>query len=136
MCQLLLYTTMNWGWCDMWKIKTNQAAWKAAVQAGAEEAVEALANQMMNDSLQYIPKNRSILRDSGSIKKEKKGVRFLVWRTVYALYQWYGVRTDGTHRVKKYTTRGTGTQWVEKAKAKRLSAWTKVVKNAFAKGMK
>lgn len=119
----------------MWTIKINKAAWKAAVEAGAEEAVEALANQMMNDSLQYIPKSRSVLRDSGTITKEKKGVRFLVWRTVYALYQWYGVRADGTHRVKHYTTRGTGTQWVEKAKSQNLSSWNEVAQNAFTKGL-
>lgn len=35
----------------------------------------------------------------------------ITYESPYARYQYYGVRADGTHKVKNYTTPGTGPYW-------------------------
>lgn len=118
------------------EIKTNKAVWKAALEAGAEVASAALAEQMMNDSRDKIPDDgEHSLRDIGRIEKTDAGQRDLVWSSVYAAYQWYGMRVDGTHVVENYTTPGTGKAWVDTARAENKKKWDTVSQNAFAKGM-
>lgn len=116
------------------EIKTDKAAWAAAIKAGAEAASAALAEQMMSDSLDKIPDDgEHTLRDIGRIEETGTGSRDLVWSNVYAGYQWYGMRVDGTHVVEHYTTPGTGKMWVETARAENQESWNKVAQNAFAK---
>lgn len=119
------------------EVKTNRAAWKATLEAGAEAASQALAEQMKSDSWDFIPDDgEHDLRNIGRIEKIDTGQRDLVWSSVYAAYQWYGMRIDGTHVVENYTTPGTGKAWVDTAKAQRKDVWDKVAQNAFARGMK
>lgn len=118
------------------QIKTNWSAWIAAVEAGADAASAALAEQMLADSRDYIPDDgEHMLRDIGRIEAKKTGERDLVWSSVYAGYQWYGVRADGTHVVQHYTTAGTGKAWVDEAKSANGAAWKLVAQNGFNKGM-
>lgn len=118
------------------EIKTDRTLWKATLEAGAEAASAALAEQMMNDSLDKIPDDgEHTLRDIGRIERTDAGQRDLVWSNVYAAYQWYGMRVDGTHVVENYTTSGTGKAWVDAARAENQTAWNTVAQNAFAKGM-
>ena len=35
----------------------------------------------------------------------------ITYQSPYARYQYYGIRGDGTHKVKHYTTPGTGPYW-------------------------
>ena len=56
-------------------VKTNRAAWESAVERAADKAAEALAVQMMNDSLDKIPRQEGTLRDSGRVEKSRTGVR-------------------------------------------------------------
>lgn len=119
------------------EIKTNRAAWKAAVEAGAEAGSIALAEQMMGDSRDFIPDDgEHTLRDIGRIEKTGNGDRDLVWSNVYAGYQWYGQRIDGSHVVKNYTTPGTGSHWVDRAGEQNKDKWDTVAQNAFTKGLK
>lgn len=121
----------------MLTIKTNRAAWKATLEAGAEAASQALSEQIKSDSWDFIPDDGEHgLRNIGRIEKIDTGQRDLVWSSVYAAYQWYGMRIDGTHVVENYTTPGTGKAWVDTAKAQRKDVWDKVAQNAFARGMK
>lgn len=118
------------------EIKTDRAKWAALVAKAADAAADALADQMMNDSLDKIPDDgEHTLRDSGRIEKVDAGSRDLVWSNVYAGYQWYGMRIDGSHVVQHYTTPGTGKAWVETAHTENQAKWDKVAQNAFAKGM-
>lgn len=116
-------------------VSTDRAVWKAAIEKAADFAAAALAEQMMQDSINKIPKQEGTLRDIGRIDKVDTGGRDLVWSNVYAAYQWYGMRVDGTHVVKNYTTPGTGKMWVEAARAERGETWQKVAQNAFEKGL-
>lgn len=118
-------------------VKTNRAAWESAVTRAGDRAVEALANQMKNDSLPHIPDDgEHTLRDHSRIEKPRECERVLVWNDVYAGYQWYGMRADGTHVVRHYTTSGTGKMWVEQARAENADKWQKTAQNAFTEGLK
>ena len=123
-------------------VKTDRAKWTATMNHAKDVALYALAEQMLADSEQFVPySNGSVqsagqLRESGHVVAGESGRMYLVWDTVYALFQWFGVRADGTHRVRHYTTPGTGKQWVETAKARYQSRWNEIVQKAFTEGIR
>jgi hypothetical protein len=123
-------------------VKTDKAKWIGAINQARDVAAYALAEQMLADSEQYVPysggssQSAGDLRESGRVEKGESGRLYLVWDTVYALYQWFGVRADGSHRVRKYTTPGTGTQWVDKAKAAKQDNWQKIAQKKFTEALK
>ena len=57
----------------------------------------------------YVPMDNGDLRTTISVKSDS-----ITYESPYARYQYYGVREDGTHKVKNYTTPGTGTYWDKK----------------------
>ena len=123
-------------------VKTDRTKWTATVKTASDLAAAALAEQMLNDSEPFVPlsggssQSSGNLRESGRIDKGESGVRYLIWDTVYALYQWFGVRHDGTHRVHHYTTPGTGTKWVDRAKQQYAADWQKVAQSHFNGGFR
>lgn len=124
-------------------VKTNKAKWIDAVNNASDAAMYALAEQMLADSEQYTPlsggssQSMGGLRESGKVVKgEDKGIFYLVWDTVYALYQWFGVRADGSHAVHNYTTPGTGKLWVETAKKDHGDKWRDIAQKKFTEAMK
>lgn len=54
----------------------------------------------------YVPKDEGNLRTIVDIESNS-----ITYESPYARYQYYGMREDGTHVVKNYTTPGTGTYW-------------------------
>ena len=54
----------------------------------------------------YVPMDKGDLRTIIDIQSN-----CITYEIPYARYQYYGVREDGTHEVKNYTTPGTGTYW-------------------------
>jgi len=54
----------------------------------------------------YVPKDEGNLRTIVDIENNS-----ITYESPYALYQYYGMRDDGTHVVKNYTTPGTGPYW-------------------------
>lgn len=118
-------------------VKTDRKKWAGVVNNAAGKAAYALAEQILADSEQYVPysggssQSAGNLRESGKVVKGDSGTMYVVYDTVYALYQWYGIRADGTHAVKNYTTAGTGKQWVEKAKAKNIAKWRDIAQKDF-----
>lgn len=118
------------------EIKTDRAKWAASVAKGADSSVAALSEQMMNDSIDFIPDDgEHDLQQHHDIVKPANGERDLVWVQIHAGYQWYGMRVDGTHVVEHYTTPGTGKAWVDTARAENQATWDKVAQNGFTKGM-
>ena len=107
----------------------------------SDRAMYALAEQMLADSERFVPysagssQSAGNLRESGKVVKGEDGVFYLVYDAVYALYQWYGVRADGTHKVHNYTTPGTGKQWVEAARAQYSDRWQKIAQKEFNGGL-
>lgn len=118
------------------EVKTNRNKWKSTVENAADKAVDALANQMMNDSLPFIPDDgEHHLRDIGRVENTGVGERDLVWDEVYAGVQWFGGWADGTHVIKNYTTQGTGKAWVDQAKSQKKNDWDNAAQNGFTEGM-
>jgi len=54
----------------------------------------------------YVPMDIGNLRTIVSIRPDN-----ITYESPYARYQYYGVRQDGTHEVRHYTTPGTGPYW-------------------------
>jgi len=124
-------------------VKTNKQKWINAINNANDKAMYALAEQMLADSEKYVPysggssQSARGLRESGKVVKgEDKGIFYLVWDTVYALYQWFGVRADGTHCVHNYTTPGTGKLWVDAARAKNGDKWREIAQKNFTGALK
>ena len=59
----------------------------------------------------YVPMREGVLRQYHIMDT------FIVYETPYAKYQYYGMRRDGSHVVKNYTTPGTGSYWDERMKS-------------------
>ncbi len=54
----------------------------------------------------YVPKDEGNLRTIVDIQNDS-----ITYEMPYAEYQYYGMRRDGTHVVRNYTTLGTGPYW-------------------------
>lgn len=54
----------------------------------------------------YVPQDNGELRTVVDIQPNS-----ITYESNYAKYQYYGMRKDGTHVVKNYTTPGTGPYW-------------------------
>ena len=54
----------------------------------------------------YVPMDNGDLRTNVTLTTNS-----ITYESPYASYQYYGIREDGTHKVKNYTTPGTGTYW-------------------------
>lgn len=123
-------------------VKTDRAKWINAVNNASDLAAYALSEQILADSENFVPlsggssQSAGGLRESGHVLQGESGAMYVVWDTVYALYQWYGIRADGTHPVKNYTTAGTGKQWVEKAKDQYGDRWRDIAQKEFAGALK
>lgn len=118
------------------KVVTDAAAWRRFVERAADFAAAAVAEQIMTDCTDLIPDDgEHLLSDSGRIEAPKKGSRDLVWRKVHAGYQFFGIRADGTHKVRNYTTPGTGKLWTDVAETANGDNWEKVAQNAFTQRM-
>lgn len=117
-------------------VKTDRKKWLDAVNNASGVAAYALAEQMLADSEKFVPLLTGNLRESGQVVKGESGTMYIVWDSVYALYQWYGIRADGTHKVKGYTTAGTGKQWVETAKGQYGERWRDIAQKSFTGALK
>lgn len=123
-------------------VKTNKAKWIGAINNASEKAMYALAEQMLADSEKFVPysggsiQSAGGLRESGHVVQGESNNLYIVWDIVYALYQWYGIRADGTHKVKNYTTPGTGKQWVEKARKQYEDRWHDIAQKEFSRALK
>ena len=64
------------------------------------------ANTCYKHMDKYVPMDEGNLRTNVDIQADH-----ITYESPYAKYQYYGMRDDGTHVVRKYTTPGTGTYW-------------------------
>lgn len=88
--------------------------------AAVERGRYAFANQSLADMSQFVPKDESILVQTGHVSSD--GTE-LIWNTPYAARMFYMYMYN-------YTTPGTGPRWDVKASRIFMSDWI----NAFVKG--
>lgn len=82
-------------------------------------------DSIVNESTPNTPKDKGNL--SRDTLKSVIGLHATVeWRKVYASYQEAGQRKDGSHKVKNYTTPGTGPHFAENAVLK-ISSQTDIL---------
>lgn len=55
----------------------------------------------------YVPMDQGDLRTIVDLNNPN----YIIYESPYARYQYYGMREDGSHVVKNYTTPGTGPYW-------------------------
>lgn len=72
----------------------------------------------------YVPMRDGNLRTIVDIEDDS-----ITYETPYARYQYYGVREDGTHKVRNYTTPGTGTYWDKRMVSAEMQDVIKEVQN-------
>ena len=72
----------------------------------------------------YVPMDEGNLRTIVDIQNDS-----ITYESPYARYQYYGIREDGTHVVKYYTTPGTGTYWDKRMVSAEIQDVVKEVQN-------
>ena len=79
----------------------------------------------------YVPKDNGELRTVVDIESNS-----ITYEMPYARYQYYGMRDDGTHVVKNYTTPGTGPYWDKRMVSVEMQDVVKEVQNYVNHGGK
>lgn len=97
--------------------------------AGSRSVRLQVLNQMHQDMERYVPKRAGFLRSQSFVNDT--GVHYTA---KYARAQFYGL-VNG-HRVRNYSTPGTGRRWDLRAKAVYKTDWQKVAVAAFLKEAK
>lgn len=115
------------------KVTIDSKGVSAKLKKMSEASLKAVADQMLADSRQYVPKQEGILRDSARVEMVGTTEADLIWDTPYAAYQYYGCWPDGSHQVVNHTTAGTTTFWVDEAAKKNLKKWEQVAEDAAKK---
>lgn len=69
-----------------------------------------------------VPVDKGLLQSSGSHRRLRFGRFRVEFTKEYAAYQERGMRRDGTHVVKSYTTPGTGRDYLKRAAAEVIGA--------------
>lgn len=64
------------------------------------------ANECYKAMDRFVPMDKGSLRTIVDVNSET-----ITYEMPYARYQFYGIREDKTHKVKNYTTPGTGPRW-------------------------
>lgn len=79
----------------------------------------------------YVPKDEGNLRTIVDIQSNT-----ITYESPYARYQYYGMRDDGTHIVKNYTTPGTGPYWDKRMVSAEMQDVVKEVQDYVNRGGK
>lgn len=77
----------------------------------------------------YVPQDNGELRTVVDIQPDS-----ITYEQEYARYQYYGVREDGTHAVKNYTTPGTGPYWDKRMVSAEIQDVVKEVQDYVNRG--
>ena len=118
-------------------VTMNRAHLQAKINRGKDVAGAALAEQILADcNNTFIPWSEGTLRDSGRVEKVGED-HAATWNTVYAAYQYYGCRPDGTHVIHNHNTDHhpeATTLWCEAARGRYGSDWDKIAQKKFVEG--
>ena len=78
----------------------------------------------------YVPQDEGNLRTIVDLSNPQ----YIVYEMPYAKYQYYGMREDGTHVVKNYTTPGTGPYWNKRMVSAEMQDILKEVQDFIKRG--
>lgn len=108
-----------------YKITDHTGAVRSQTIQRASTFLRVAADNILDNAKPNTPKklgnlSRDVLRRVNGLHGE------IEWRKVYAQYQERGMRRDGSRRVRKYTTPGTGPHYAENA-VKKVVANTNII---------
>lgn len=96
---------------------------KLKLTTGDPNGAEAfLTNTCYKHMDKYVPMDNGDLRTNVFLTPNT-----ITYASPYASYQYYGERADGSHKVKHYTTPGTGPYWDERMKSAEINDVVKEV---------
>ena len=75
--------------------------------AAMDRVLNRMALDILTMSKAQVPYKTSLLQQSGKYGKKSPLLYEVFYNKIYAAYQEFGMRKDGTHVVKNYTTPGT-----------------------------
>lgn len=79
----------------------------------------------------YVPRDNSNLRNIVTIT-----IKDITYEVPYAMYQYKGMRMDGTYKVQRHTTPGTGSYWDKRMVSIDMQDVTKEVQEFINRGGK
>jgi len=91
-------------------------------------ALNETARDILIDATNKAPFVKGGLRSDKQVKSPEPLVRHIIFGSVYAGYQERGERKDGSRKVKKYTTPGTGKHFLRNAAKKHKPNFIKNIK--------
>lgn len=123
------------------KIKFDVRAAVAEIRAASNEALTDLGDQVLKDTMQYVPRDQGTLQSSGlthSDKQAQDGTYILRWDTPYAQYLWHGEvmfgnpanRTYGPAKIT-FTQALARAEWAKYAAEVHGENWRKVYEAAL-----
>ncbi len=95
--------------------KSNAAEIIARMRLAEDSVAEALSNDVKRLAQQKAPRRSAALQSAARVSKEGAGAYAVVFDLPYAAYQEFGVRSDGSHRVRRYSSAGTGAHFLQDA---------------------
>lgn len=90
-----------------------------------------LTNTCYKHNDKYVPMDKGNLR-----KNSYAETSYYIYESPYAEYQYHGERKDGTHKVKNYTTSGTGPYWDKRMVSAEMKDIIKEVQDYMNRGAK
>ena len=102
------------------RVDSNATATAAIINRNLSSAIGAMAIAILATSRMKAPLKSGALRYSGQVTGSglTKNISYGSGRVPYAAYQERGMRKDGSHKVRHYTTPGTGAHYLEEAAEK------------------
>lgn len=114
-----------------YKITDRSPAVESTITQKASIFLRFVAEEIVNIAKPSTPASAVNPRLRNDVLKQVLGLHAIIkWDKVYAQYQEAGERADGSHKVKNYTTPGTGPHFAEKAVKQVLQRTQQIAKKA------
>lgn len=95
------------------KLTDSSGAWFNHQLSRMNKALGIMGNTILKDSQMIVPRKSGRLRNSATVVSRPQRVA-IIYSGPYGAYQERGEREDGTHKVKKYTSQGTGKNYLQR----------------------
>lgn len=96
-------------------VKDKTDAWLKVQKQNIENALGAMARAVVYRARMTVPYKTGALSQSGRVDETSGLSRTVRFALPYAGYQERGMRLDGSHVVRNYTTPGTGRRYLQTA---------------------
>lgn len=113
------------------RITNNHPKLLGKLQRNSGVALRRAADDVLRVSRPKTPLGDSTFLRNNTVIQVLGNKATITWNTVYAQYQERGSRRDGSHRVRRYSTGGTGKNFAENAIVQVTKNASKYIKGAL-----